>query len=395
MTEEESRIYQEISEKFKELVDQDKGIQSLAEKIANGKATYQDAWDYANRIGKAGSKAMLSQVDELVSDGIDGYESIMEGLYECYDASAAYAAAVQTIQNQKAGVGIKGLQADFDKDRASGIAHLGSNAEDATSAARYLGTPVEHFTENVVGDTIKANEEFQYQSGLNPKIKRTSSGQCCQWCDEIAGIYDYPAPDEVYRRHQNCNCLVEYYPGNGLKQNVHTKRWREAERTPNQILTAAKVGKEEKERNQFHKSRTFFTRADPMADAFGPGIESNPEEIANFVDEIKRSGVELIVRKTEAMGYSPGLRPGEPGQFIIWEKASYSAWCHEMQHMYDDRNAGWLGMRCLEDPDLVYEREARAYGVEIALARSAGRRDIEELLRRNLEQERRTIFGEE
>ncbi|MCR5006519.1 MAG: hypothetical protein K6A77_11520 [Clostridiales bacterium] len=227
MTEEESRIYQEISKKFKELVDQDKVIQSLAEKIANGKATYQDAWDYANRIGKAGSKAMLSQVDELVADGIDGYESIMESLYECYDASATYAVAVQTIQNQKAGIGIKGLQTDFDKDRASGIAHLGSNAEDAASAARYLGTPVEHFTENVVGDTIKVNEAFQYQSGLNPKIKRTSTGKCCQWCDEIAGIYDYPAPDEVYRRHQNCNCLVEYYPGNGLKQNAHSKRWAE------------------------------------------------------------------------------------------------------------------------------------------------------------------------
>ena len=220
MAEEESRIYQEISEKFKELVGQDKVIQSLAEKIASGKATYQDAWDYANRIGKAGSKAMLSQVDELVADGIDGYESIMESLYECYDASATYAAAVQTIQNKLAGIGIKGQRAEFDKDRASGIAHLGSNAEDAASAARHLGTPVEHFTENVVGDTIKTNEEFQYQSGLNPKIKRTSSGKCCEWCEEETGEHDYPAEDEVYRRHENCDCLIEYSPGNALKKKV-------------------------------------------------------------------------------------------------------------------------------------------------------------------------------
>lgn len=225
MTEEESRVYQEIIQRLQELIEQDKLIQSLEEKLTGGTATYQDAWDYANRVGRATSTAMTEQIDALISDGIDGYETIMEALYEGYDTSAVYAAAVQTIQNKRAGLGIKGQQADFDRDRASGIAHLGSNAEDAASAARYLGTPVEHFTENVVGDTIKANETFQYQSGLNPKIKRTSSGKCCQWCDEIAGVYDYPAPDEVYRRHQNCNCLVEYYPGNGLKQNVHSKRW--------------------------------------------------------------------------------------------------------------------------------------------------------------------------
>ncbi len=225
MTEEESRVYQKIIQRQQELIEQDKLIQSLEEKLAGGTATYQDAWDYANRVGRATSTAMTEQIDALISDGIDGYETIMEALYEGYDTSAVYAATVQTIQNKKSGLGIKGQQADFDRDRASGIAHLGSNAEDATSATRYLGAPVEHFTENVVGDTIKANEAFQYQSGLNPKIKRTSTGKCCRWCDEIAGVYDYPAPDEVYRRHQNCNCLVEYYPGNGLKQNAHTKRW--------------------------------------------------------------------------------------------------------------------------------------------------------------------------
>ena len=225
MTEEEQRIYQKFEERFKEEVSKNKRIQDLAEKLANGTATYKDAWEYANKVGRAGSKALIEQADQLIAEEIDGYETIMDALYDCYDQSATYAATVQTLENQKGGLGIKGAQANFDRSRASGIAHLGSNAEDAESASRVLGTPVEHFTENVVGDTIKANEEFQYRSGLNPKIKRTSSGKCCQWCDEIAGIYDYPAPDEVYRRHQNCNCIVEYHPGNGLKQNVHNKRW--------------------------------------------------------------------------------------------------------------------------------------------------------------------------
>lgn len=252
MTEEESRVYQKTIQRLQELIEQDKLIQSLEEKLTGGTATYQDAWDYANRVGRATSTAMTEQIDALISDGIDGYETIMEALYEGYDTSAVYAAAVQTIQNKKAGLGIKGQQADFDRDRASGIAHLGSNAEDATSAASYLGTPVEHFTENVVGDTIKANEEFQYRSGLNPKIKRTSSGKCCQWCDEIAGVYDYPAPDEVYRRHQNCNCLVEYYPGNGLKQNAHSKKWT-ADAEPEKITQ--RINEEEERSRNLHKGK--------------------------------------------------------------------------------------------------------------------------------------------
>ena len=111
----------------------------------------------------------------------------------------------------------------------------------------------------MVGDTIKANEAFQYQSGLSPKIKRTSSGKCCQWCDEIAGIYDYPAPDEVYRRHQNCNCLVEYYPGNGLKQNAHTKTWAVAESS--RITHEALL--EQEESNKQRKSLDKSTLVDP------------------------------------------------------------------------------------------------------------------------------------
>lgn len=30
---------------------------------------------------------------------------------------------------------------------------------------------------------------------------------------------------DVYRRHQRCRCTVDYYPGDGKVQNVHTKEW--------------------------------------------------------------------------------------------------------------------------------------------------------------------------
>ena len=74
--------------------------------------------------------------------------------------------------------------------------------------------------------------------------------------------------------------------------------------------------------------------------------------------------------------------------------ASYSAWVQEMCHVEDDRAAGWLGMRVLEDPDKRYAGEVHAYSHEIAFALQAGRADIAEKLKENLKKERKMIYGE-
>ena len=39
-------------------------------------------------------------------------------------------------------------------------------------------------------------------------------------------MYFYPKVDKnVFRRHDRCDCVVEYYPGDGKKQNVWGKQW--------------------------------------------------------------------------------------------------------------------------------------------------------------------------
>ena len=134
--------------------------------------------------------------------------------------------------------------------------------------------------------------------------------------------------------------------------------------------------------------------ADPMADVFGAGEDSHPEEIARFRQLLNEYGVELVERETEALAYGPGASPGVPGKIYVSKGASYSAWVHEMGHVEDDRAAGWLGMRVFGDPDLRYAWEVHAYGLEIELALQAGRSDIADKLRENLEQERRMIYGE-
>ncbi len=135
--------------------------------------------------------------------------------------------------------------------------------------------------------------------------------------------------------------------------------------------------------------------ADPMREVYGSGENSHPNEIKQFREEISRLGVELIEHDYENLGYIPSLKVGYPGTIYVSKGASYSAWCHEIQHMRDDYADGWAGIRILQDLDKCYEREAKAYQIEIDMAIEANRPDISKRLTENLEKERKRIYGEE
>ncbi|NUQ91019.1 MAG: hypothetical protein HOQ43_21460 [Glycomyces artemisiae] len=115
----------------------------------------------------------------------------------------------------------------------------------------------------------------------------------------------------------------------------------------------------------------YRSDADPAADVFGPGRESNPAEWNALLDEARALGVD-IVQDTNNIGYAPGLRPGQPGQLQIPEDASYSALLHEMNHLRDDQALGWGGFEPAYDPDFMSQSEADAYQVEIDYANEQG-----------------------
>lgn len=89
---------------------------------------------------------------------------------------------------------------------------------------------LKNFTQSIVDDTVRVNAEKHHMLGLRPKIIRTEVGNCCKWCKVIAGVHDYESVkgtgNNVFRRHRFCRCTVEYSPGDNRRQNVHTKAWR-------------------------------------------------------------------------------------------------------------------------------------------------------------------------
>ena len=117
-------------------------------------------------------------------------------------------------------------------DRTQGILNRASDAPKFSGVRWILGDGVlTNYMQSYVDDTMKRNAEFQSRAGVSPKIVRKSPTKCCPWCDALVGEYKYPdgVPRDVYRRHDNCNCVIEFHPGDGRIQNVHTKEWVEAD----------------------------------------------------------------------------------------------------------------------------------------------------------------------
>ena len=77
-------------------------------------------------------------------------------------------------------------------------------------------------------ENIKANAAWREKAGFDCFLVRDAGGGCCPWCAAIAGRYKYAdAPDDIFRRHDNCTCTVTYECGK-MRQDVWSKRTWEA-----------------------------------------------------------------------------------------------------------------------------------------------------------------------
>ena len=118
------------------------------------------------------------------------------------------------------------------------------------------------------------------------------------------------------------------------------------------------------------RNNKFNSKADPVVDLLGAASKSHPERLREIITDLKSKNVEIIYRSDEALGYSPGLREGIPGQIIIHEKASISAWEHEYMHFLNDEERGFLGMKSLYDSNYRVLTELNAYTKEIEFVKS-------------------------
>lgn len=227
------QLLETLRARFSEKISANPKIRALEKKIEAGLATYVDAEDYSYMIGKALSEVFMDNLSSAVLPDGRMYFNIAQRvlqplLEEDYDIVTKAATTVQTFLNQKSNIGIKAQTAPINEDRIYGIVNKVSEAASFDDVKWVLDAPVVNYSMNVVDEILRSNVEFQGRAGLNPKVIRKAERNCCKWCSDLAGIYDYPVDRTVYQRHERCRCTAEYDPGDGRRQNVYTKRWTDA-----------------------------------------------------------------------------------------------------------------------------------------------------------------------
>lgn len=233
-------LLERLQKAFQKKFSNNVNIRRLNRSLDQGKATYEEANNFALEIGDMLASVFQENLSEKdLPDGRMYYniaKRVVEPtLVQNYELTSAYCLAVQEELNKQAGLSLKAQKPALNQDRINGIVNRLSEEEHFEDAKWLLDEPVVNFSQSVVDEAIKTNAKFQYNAGLSPRVVRKSSGKCCDWCNNLVGTYRYPdeVPDDVWRRHRYCRCTVEYDPGDGKSQNVFNKQWRELDEDDN------------------------------------------------------------------------------------------------------------------------------------------------------------------
>lgn len=229
-------LFDEIDKTFKLKAKESKIIKDKLKVLKNNKANYKDANEFALEVGKILADTFQDKIK--TGDLPDGkmYYNIAKRLIEPnmvrnHDLVSEYSREVQSLLNKKANISIKAQKADLNQDRIDKLVDKITKYDSYEDGKWLLNEPIINFSQAVVDETIKKNANIHYKSGLNPKIIRKEHGNCCDWCKEIVGTYSYPdVPEDIYRRHRHCRCTVDYYPGDGKRQDVWSKKWKDIQK---------------------------------------------------------------------------------------------------------------------------------------------------------------------
>lgn len=221
-----------IQRDFNNSINQNDRLQAIQIMIENRTATYEQAYDYAEEVGRSLSYAFEKNVkSEVLPEGHMHFNIAERILKETLENNhiliVAVSSEVQELLNEQAGLGLKGVEATLNQQRIDSIINRITQEEIFDDVAWILQEPIINFSQSVVDDTLKENVKFQGESGLSPKIIRTTTaGDACDWCKTMEGTYKYPnVPDGVYGRHDRCRCKVEYDPGDARRQDIWTREW--------------------------------------------------------------------------------------------------------------------------------------------------------------------------
>lgn len=231
MTDIAPELYEKLKSEYEKKLQNDKKLRMLQIKINDKTADYADAAEYAERSGRLLSEVIGENISSAILPDGKMYYNIAERTLSPmidgnYDVVVKACSKVQEQLNENAGIGMKAVVPQQNTDRRDGIIEMVTKADLFDDVAEELKDVIINIAQSVCDDFVRENADFQYKSGMSPKIVRKSSGRCCEWCKALVGTYDYEDVEDgsdVFRRHNRCRCTVEYIPNKHERQNVWTK----------------------------------------------------------------------------------------------------------------------------------------------------------------------------
>lgn len=216
--------FNDVKHEIASAVNSDLRIGTLWKKLTVQGAGYNVAHDYALRVGVLTGR-VLKKYQPTDLDEWDLEDLITGTLGLNHTMVATACAEAQKNINTKAHAGIRPQVPKFDGNRAFGLV---AAVKERGEIGPLFYDQLENFSQNVVDQAIKDNAEVQSGAGLHPKIVRTAEAHCCQWCEDLAGTYDYDEVREtgnpVWARHDNCRCLIEYVADRRERVNNYRRR---------------------------------------------------------------------------------------------------------------------------------------------------------------------------
>lgn len=206
--------YEDVKDEVKAFINNDKTASKLYARIRNGDYSYATAGRLSQRIGDDIGKVLMryAPLTDISEWDIDSLIPGVLGLD--HDMVMTACKQVQENLNKNAGVNIKFVEPKFDGNRAYGIVEELRNNPEFTNIEKTFYDQLTNFSQNVVDESIKVNADLLYNAGVETVIIRQVNGKCCDWCEEVAGVYDYDevsnTGNDVWRRHENCRCTIDF-----------------------------------------------------------------------------------------------------------------------------------------------------------------------------------------
>lgn len=301
-------LLETIQKEFNTKFEKSSIVKSKLLALKGKKATHLDSNELAIELGTILSRAFMDNIEkDRLPDGRMYFNIasriIKPNIKKNYDIIGDYSKEVQNELNRQSKISLEAIKPKINEEKIDNLVSKISDYDDFDKAKWLLDEPIVNFSQSVVDDTVRENAEFQYKSGLEPRIVRKMHGECCDWCREVVGKYKYPdeVPPDVYKRHRYCRCTVEYLPGDGRKQNVHTKRWANLDKDEEiearkEIDLASRIGSAKKiqKANEFAKAMGFeadYTGIDiKCANEWNKGLYEAKKQFPEVAERIKFVG---------------------------------------------------------------------------------------------------------